>query len=73
LLAEDQDSIAERLLSPSASPQSIAAALNSTAASLRRKAKSLPHPSLPTVSTEPSNSVNESGQSQGAPLSGTLQ
>ena len=41
LLAEDQDSIAERLMSPSASPALVAAALRSTAASLRRKARSL--------------------------------
>jgi hypothetical protein len=41
LLAEDQDLIAERLMSPSASPAVVAAAVQSTAASLRRKAKSL--------------------------------
>jgi hypothetical protein len=42
LLAEDQDSIADLLQSsPAASPKLIAAALQSTAASLRRKANSL--------------------------------
>ena len=38
LLAEDQDSIAERLLSPGVSIESVAAAQRATAASLRRKA-----------------------------------
>lgn len=42
LLAEDQDSIADLLQSPDASPKLIAAALQSTAASLRRRANSLP-------------------------------
>ena len=41
LLAEDQDSIVELLQLPTASPQSIATALQSTAASLRRRAKRL--------------------------------
>lgn len=38
LLAEDQDSIAERVLSPHVPREVIAAALRATAASLRRKA-----------------------------------
>jgi len=38
LLAEDQDSIVKSLQSPDASPQLIAVALQSVAASLRRKA-----------------------------------
>lgn len=37
LLAEDQDSIADVVLSPNASPELVAAALRATAASLRRK------------------------------------
>jgi hypothetical protein len=41
LLAEDQDSIAELMQSPEASPQLISEALHATAASLRRKANSL--------------------------------
>jgi hypothetical protein len=52
LMAEDQDSIADALLSPAASPELIAAALQSTAASLRRRAKSLPQSSFtPTCET----------------------
>jgi hypothetical protein len=41
LLAQDQDSIAEVVLSPNASPHLVAAALRATAASLRRKAGEL--------------------------------
>ena len=42
LLAEDQDSLAEVLLSPHASAEAVAAALRATAASLRRKAAEVP-------------------------------
>jgi len=42
LLAKDQEAIADVVESPAASPKLIAAALRSTAASLRRKANSLP-------------------------------
>lgn len=66
LLAEDQDSIAERLQSQAASPSLVAAALRSTAESLRRRAKSLSHSSLTTtpvtVGTEAANSVGDHGQ-----------
>jgi hypothetical protein len=41
LLAEDQDSIADLLQSPAASPELVSDALHSTAASLRRKAAEL--------------------------------
>jgi hypothetical protein len=41
LLAEDQDSIADLLMSPEVSPQLIAEALQAVSASLRRKADSL--------------------------------
>lgn len=41
LLAEDQDSIADAVLSRAASSDLVAAALHSTAASLRRKAEEL--------------------------------
>jgi hypothetical protein len=52
LLAEDQDSLADLLQSPDASPERIAAALQSTAASLRRRAKSLAQSSfMPTRET----------------------
>jgi len=60
LLAEDQDSIAERLLSPGASIESVAAALRATAESLRRGASEVAalddnlNNSGPT-STEPSS------------------
>jgi len=50
LLAEDQDSIAEMLESPASSTQLAAHALRSTAASMRRKAKSLPQSSYPPTS-----------------------
>jgi hypothetical protein len=42
LMAEDQDSIANVLLSPTALPELTADALRSAAASMRRKAMSLP-------------------------------
>lgn len=41
LLAEDQDSIADLLMSPGVSPQLIAEALQAASASLRREANSL--------------------------------
>jgi len=47
LLAMDQDSIADMLESPASSPQMAADALRSTAASLRRKTKSLSQPTFP--------------------------
>lgn len=51
LLAEDQDSIAEILLSPNASSQMVVRELQSTAASLRRKAQSLSQLKYPPSST----------------------
>jgi hypothetical protein len=50
LLAEDQDSIADMMESPAASTQLVTHALRSTAASMRRKAKSLPQSSYPPMS-----------------------
>jgi hypothetical protein len=51
LLAEDQESIAEMLESPAASPQLVVKALRSIAASLRRKAESLSQSKYPPMST----------------------
>ena len=62
LLAEDKDSIAERLLSPGASIESVAAALRATAESLRRGASEVAalddnlNNSVPT-STEPASAL----------------
>lgn len=47
LLALDQESMADMLESPASSPPMAADALRSTAASLRRKAKSLSQPTFP--------------------------
>jgi hypothetical protein len=52
-LAEDQDSLAELLQSPTASPQLIAAALQSTAESLRRKARALSTPQIDNHNVTP--------------------
>lgn len=62
LLAEDQDSIAERLLQPGASIASVAAAIRAAAASLRRKASevaTLNHSlnDSVTASTEPTDAL----------------
>jgi hypothetical protein len=75
LLAEDQDSIAELLLSTTASPESIAAALRSTAASMRRKAR--PQSQMGITSpvrrprryrtTETSNPAHDQAQPHAAP------
>jgi len=50
LMAEDQDSIADVLLSPIASPRLTADTLRSAAASIRRKALSLPRLNSPPTS-----------------------
>jgi len=50
LLALDQDSIAEMLESPACSPQLAAKALRDTAASMRRKSKSLSPSTYPLIS-----------------------
>ena len=60
LLAEDQDSIADLLQSPAASPKLIAAAVQAMAASLRRRANSLPQSGL-----TPTGEITSEGDGRG--------
>jgi len=78
LLAADQDSLADLLLSPTASRQLIASALQAAAASIRRKTKpqsqlTPPRRRPPYKRIEPSNLVPDQGHPHQQAPGGSLQ